>query len=266
MVERGYTVTEVAKLAGVTVKALHYYHKIGLLKPAQVTEAGYRLYGSQQLERLQQILFYRELDFSLEQVAKALADEPGRVEVLSEQYKLLLARRQRMDRLLHTLEESIRAAKTGEEIMEKSAMFEGLDKSQWEAALAEQNEYLKDRYGYDMLAEGEINAASMNAAAQQAVRFTNQMIEALRSGLKADDARVQQALHEHIAYLQHDNAKMDAQAFAAQTRFLTNDDFHHAMLENQQMGLAYYLYVAADSMLRQRCTPRRRKRSSNRLA
>lgn len=67
----GYTVTEVARLAGVTVKALHHYHKIGLLKPCKVTEAGYRLYGTKELERLQQILFYRELDFSLEQIGLA---------------------------------------------------------------------------------------------------------------------------------------------------------------------------------------------------
>ncbi|XWX60162.1 MerR family transcriptional regulator [Desulfitobacterium sp. AusDCA] len=60
-----YTVKEVAELAGVTIKTLHHYHKIGLLLPCEITDAGYRLYGPKELERLQQILFYRELDFSL---------------------------------------------------------------------------------------------------------------------------------------------------------------------------------------------------------
>jgi DNA-binding transcriptional MerR regulator len=55
-----YTVNEVA-----TVKTLHHYHKIGLLEPCDISDAGYRLYGNEELERLQQILFYRELDFSL---------------------------------------------------------------------------------------------------------------------------------------------------------------------------------------------------------
>lgn len=58
-----YTVKEVSKITKVTVKALHHYHKIGLLLPCKVNEAGYRFYGTKELERLQQILFYRELDF-----------------------------------------------------------------------------------------------------------------------------------------------------------------------------------------------------------
>jgi DNA-binding transcriptional MerR regulator len=60
-----YTVNEVARLTGVTVKTLHHYHKINLLEPCAISDAGYRLYGNEELERLQQILFYRELDFSL---------------------------------------------------------------------------------------------------------------------------------------------------------------------------------------------------------
>lgn len=245
-IQREYTVNEVAKMAGVTVKALHHYHKIGLLKPSNVTEAGYRLYGNRELERLQQILFYRELDFPLEQIARALADGPRRVEVLTEQHKLLLERRKRMDRLLHTLEESIRFARNGEEDMDKPSMFQGFDKAGWEEALAEQNEHLKENYGYDMLAGGEINAAAMNEAAEHAIYFTNQMIDALRNGWKPDDTRIQTLLAEHIAYLQRDQSGLDAKGYVAQTRFFIQDDFHRAMLEDQQLGLAYYLYAAAE--------------------
>ncbi|WP_420830634.1 MerR family transcriptional regulator [Cohnella algarum] len=61
-----YTVKEVSSLSGVTIKALHYYHKIGLLPPREISDAGYRLCGAEELKRLQHILFYRELDFSLE--------------------------------------------------------------------------------------------------------------------------------------------------------------------------------------------------------
>ncbi|GGB40658.1 hypothetical protein GCM10011409_17690 [Lentibacillus populi] len=63
-----YTVKEMAKFANVTIKTLHHYHKIGLLYPYKVSEAGYRLYGMKELERLQQILFYRELDFPLKEI------------------------------------------------------------------------------------------------------------------------------------------------------------------------------------------------------
>ena len=62
------TVNEVSKLTGVSIRALQYYDKIGLLHPAQYTEAGYRLYDDAALERLQQILLFRELEFPLKQI------------------------------------------------------------------------------------------------------------------------------------------------------------------------------------------------------
>ena len=66
-------ISEAARLAGVSVRTLRYYDKIGLLSPQEVTSAGYRLYGRAELERLQEILFFRELDFPLEEI-KAILD------------------------------------------------------------------------------------------------------------------------------------------------------------------------------------------------
>ncbi len=76
------TVKELADLANVTVKTLHHYHKIGLLIPNEISEAGYRYYGQAELERLQQILFFRELDFSLEDIARALSGNADRSRIL----------------------------------------------------------------------------------------------------------------------------------------------------------------------------------------
>jgi len=77
-----YTVKRVAEMTGVTVKALHHYHKIGLLLPCRVTETGCRLYCESELMRLQQILFYRELDFSLGNIKQALESESDRIRFL----------------------------------------------------------------------------------------------------------------------------------------------------------------------------------------
>lgn len=95
-----YTVKEIADLSNVTVKTLHHYHKIGLLLPCETNEAGYRLYGMKELERLQQILFYRELDFPLEKIKQLLEGEPERLSILSSRKELLLARKLRLDRLI----------------------------------------------------------------------------------------------------------------------------------------------------------------------
>lgn len=91
------SVGQVARLAGVTVRTLHHYDEIGLLCPSERTSAGYRRYTDTDLERLQQVLAYRELGFALEEIA-AILDEPGADEMthLRRQHELL---RRRMDRL-----------------------------------------------------------------------------------------------------------------------------------------------------------------------
>lgn len=130
-----YTVKEVAEITGVTIKTLHHYHKIGLLLPNRVTEAGYRIYDKSQLERLQQILFYRELDFSLAVIKQALESESDRLQCLYRQQKLLWARKQRTDRLLDTITKSIHSAMKGER-MSTQELFRGFDQKEWEEATA----------------------------------------------------------------------------------------------------------------------------------
>jgi DNA-binding transcriptional MerR regulator len=240
-----YTVKETAELAGMTIKTLHHYHKIGLLEPCKITDAGYRLYSMKELELLQQILFYRELDFPLNDIKKALEDEPSRIECLTKQHELLCARRQRMDRLLSTIEESIVFTKKGES-MDKLEMFKGLNKEEWTEALTEQNEYLKDKYGYDMLQNEEIQSEQMNKQAVEAQEFMNHLINGLKNGWRTDDERLQKALKEHIAFLNEHGTKMDAKSFVNLSKFMIEDDFHRNMMEGQQIGVSYYLYTAAE--------------------
>lgn len=95
------TVNEVSKLTGVSVRTLHYYDEIGLLPPAVTTDAGYRMYDDTSLERLQQILLFRELEFSLRDIKKMI-DSPGfdREKALSEQIRLLTLKKEHFDNLI----------------------------------------------------------------------------------------------------------------------------------------------------------------------
>ena len=95
------TVKEVSKLAGVSVRTLHYYDTIGLLKPTEVTGAGYRLYDDAALERLQAILLFRELEFSLKEI-KSIMNSSGfdRRKALEQQIKLLELKREHLDNLI----------------------------------------------------------------------------------------------------------------------------------------------------------------------
>ncbi len=109
------TVKQVSLLTGVSIRTLRFYDEIGLLKPTEVTEAGYRLYDQQALEVLQQILFFRELDFTLKEI-KAIMESPqfDRRAAMEKQRELLQAKRDRYDRLLGLLDKQIK----GETCME----------------------------------------------------------------------------------------------------------------------------------------------------
>ena len=102
-------INEAAELAGVTVRTLHHYDKIGLLSPAKSAENGYRDYGEAELLRLQQIMFLKEVDFPLEEI-KEMLDEPGldRNRMMEAQLDLLLKKKQRLERIIALLEAEMR--------------------------------------------------------------------------------------------------------------------------------------------------------------
>lgn len=103
-----YSVSQAARLAGVSVRTLRWYDEIGLLKPSEVTEAGYRFYDGPAMAALQQILFYRELGVPLKQIGRILsAPDNDRTEALQKHRRLLLMKRQRLDDMLRLVDETI---------------------------------------------------------------------------------------------------------------------------------------------------------------
>lgn len=125
------TVKEVSRLTGVSVRTLHHYDAIGLLKPAKVTEAGYRLYDEESLSRLQTILLFRELQFPLKEI-KEILDSPNfnRQEALEAQIRLLQLQRDRLDTL-------ITHAKTLQISGGNNMKFDAFDNSKLESYSAE---------------------------------------------------------------------------------------------------------------------------------
>ena len=109
-----YTVGAVARMAGVTVRTLHHYDEIGLLRPGGRSEAGYRRYDEGDLERLQRILFYRELGFGLDQISSVLTDGAADgVAHLRRQHAMLLERIERLKRMATAVEKAMEATTMG---------------------------------------------------------------------------------------------------------------------------------------------------------
>ncbi|MFJ8826249.1 MerR family transcriptional regulator [Streptomyces sp. NPDC102467] len=109
-----YSVGQVAGFAGVTVRTLHHYDEIGLLTPSERSHAGHRRYGEADLDRLQQILFYRELGFPLDEVQTLLDDPTTDPRVhLRRQHEVLLARIERLQKMAEAVEHAMEAQKMG---------------------------------------------------------------------------------------------------------------------------------------------------------
>jgi DNA-binding transcriptional MerR regulator len=215
-------------------------------KQAEITEAGYRLYGMEELERLQAILFYRELDFSLEQIGKLLDQEPDRMALLSEQERLLEQRRLRLDRVMDTLRKTKASLESGKKLP-KGELFTGFEsQEEWRDALQEQSDYLKEQYGVELEAE-PIDVREMNEQAVEAAAFMKNMSVSLLGGIKHNDPRVHQLIRDHLAFMNAHGHQISAKDFAVQTSFFLLDEFHLGMLEGQQTGLAYYMNAAATS-------------------
>lgn len=150
-------INEAAKLSGVTVRTLQYYDRIGLLKPSTVTEAGYRLYEKHDLCALQQILFFRELDFPLEEIKRIMSDPAyDQTLALKKQKELLLAKRERLNGLLALLEHTMKGEKTME--------FKEFDTTGIEKIKKQYAAEVKERWGdTQAYAQSEKKAASYGA-------------------------------------------------------------------------------------------------------
>ena len=128
-------IKEFAELTGVSVRTLHYYDEIGLLTPSEVdVQTGYRFYDEKTLERMQEILFYRELDFSLKTIGQIISSpDYDKQQALSRQRQLLIAKKERLERLIDALDG-----------LEKG---EGLMKNEYEALKNKYAEEVKQRWG-----------------------------------------------------------------------------------------------------------------------
>jgi DNA-binding transcriptional MerR regulator len=201
-----YTVKQLARLSGVSVRTLHHYDEIGLLKPAFVGENRYRYYGRDELLRLQDILFHRELRVPLHDIA-LLLDATGRdrLTILREHRARLAERAERSRQLLTTIDRTI-AELTGEGTMDDNERFKGFSPEQQ----AEHEQYLEDRFGPAMRAHIDKSKARFAAMKDQDRRTAleeggaaeTELVERFRAGLEPDDIAVEPSLERHRKWLE----------------------------------------------------------------
>lgn len=164
------TVGGVARLSGVTVRTLHHYDELGLVVPGGRTPAGYRTYGTGEIERLQEVLFFRELGFALEDI-KRIVEQPGynRAAALERQRQLLESQTDHLLALIDTVDRALQAERTGISMPIEDALgvFGDFDPAEYE-------EETKERWG-------ESDAYKQSAA--RTARYTKQDWERLKAEL-----------------------------------------------------------------------------------
>ncbi len=242
-----YTVKELAQISGVSVRTLHFYDEIGLLKPAWCGDNGYRYYEEEQLLLLQQILFYRELGFELKQIQDLLRQSDfDKVEALKSHKKLLLQNKKRMLELLQTVDKTIDKL-TRRVTMQDKELFAGFDNKQQK----HYDQHVIDRYGSDAkqaIAQRNTTMSKLTPAelAQYNKAYDDLMQEIMqvfKKGLATSSPAVQELVRKHYEW-----EKLfwlpDCDSYKAQAKMTVEYPYLREYFENLQVGLAQFLAEA----------------------
>ena len=216
-------IKEFAELTGASVRTLHYYDEIGLLKPSEVdAQNGYRFYDEKSLERMQEILFYRELDFSLKTIAQILSSpNHDKQQALSRQRQLLIAKKERLERLIDALDG-----------LEKGESF--MKNNDYEKLKNEYAEEVKQRWGStNAYKESESRNTDFSKAAALLDAVFEEFAELNRSGISPDDEpakvqveKLQQCITDNFYTCTNEILAGLGQMYVADERFKNNIDKH----------------------------------------
>lgn len=197
-----YSVHELAKLAGVSVRTLHYYDEIGLLRPSFIEKNGYRKYASEELLRLQQILFFRELDFPLVEI-KSVLNQPNfiMVEALKTHKKVIKLKQKRLEDLIKTIDKTIKSMtneiKIKDEELYDAFKDEDIKEYQQEAKERWGN---TDAYRTSMEKVSKMTKAQMDKLKEDGKKFTQKLADNMDKPVGSDE--VQSLIEEHYKGIQ----------------------------------------------------------------
>ena len=224
-------IKEFAKLCGVSVRTLHYYDEIGLLKPAFVDEQNsYRFYDEKSLMRIQEILFFKELDFPLKSISEILSSpDYDKQKALKEQRKLLILKKQRLERIIDALDNAQKGKIT----------MNAFDNNDYDTARKQYEAETKERYGKtDAYKEHEQKTASYSKDKWQQVNdglnaVLAQFAECLQNGQTPDSdeaqsivKNLQNYITENFYTCTNEILKGLGQMYVADERFKENIDKH----------------------------------------
>ena len=240
-----YTVQKLGTLAGISTRTLRFYDEIGILKPARINSSGYRIYGQAEVDRLQQILFYRELGFGLEQIKTIMTDPAfDGVQALRTHREQLLDRKKQLELLIHNVENTI-ALHEGRIAMSDEQKFEGFKKQMIEDNEKKYGKEIREKYGEEAVNQSNAKFQSMSKEQHDAVTKLNEeltatLAEAFQGGNPSSEL-AQKAADLHRQWLMFYWNDYSKEAHAGLGRMYVQDERFKAYYDEKQPGTAEFL-------------------------
>ncbi len=240
-----YTVQKLAKLAGVSTRTLRYYDEIEILKPARINSSGYRIYGKNEVNRLQQILFYRELGVNLTDIKQIMTNPAfDESKALKEHREQLLDKRKQIDLLIANVDKTI-AQKEGRGIMSDQEKFEGFKKKALEENEKKYGNEIREKYGDETVKQSNEKFMNMSKEDHEAVtRLSEELMETLSDAMKTGDPAGelgQKAAELHKQWIKYFWPQYSKEAHAGLAQMYVDDERFTAYYDKQQPGTAEFL-------------------------
>lgn len=240
-----YTIQKLAKMAGVTSRTLRYYDEVGILKPARINSSGYRIYGEAEVDRLQQILFYRELEVDLESIKKIITSPAfNETKALADHREKLLTKREHLDQLIANVEKTL-AYKEGRLDMSNDEKFEAFKDKLIEENEKKYGDEIREKYGEEQVEKSnqkfkKMSKAQYAEAEQLGKQVLGTLNEAFLTGDPAGELAQKAAdLHRQWLCFYWDHYSKEAHAGVAQ--MYVDDERFAEYYEKKHKGAAKFL-------------------------
>lgn len=240
-----YTVQRLGQIAGVSTRTLRYYDEIGILRPARINSSGYRIYGQEEVDRLQQILFYRELGVSLENIKKIITSPSfDSTHALKEHREQLLVKREQLDRLIANVDKTIAAAE-GSITMTDKEKFEGFKQKLIDDNEKKYGKEIREKYGDEQVDKSNQKVKGMTEeqyteVEKLAADVLTTLAEAFATGDPAGEL-AQKAAHLHRQWLCYYWDSYTKEAHAGLAQMYVDDERFTVYYDKNQPGTAVFL-------------------------
>jgi DNA-binding transcriptional MerR regulator len=240
-----YTVQKLGQIAGISTRTLRYYDEFGILKPARINSSGYRIYGQAEVDRLQQILFYRELGVSLESI-KDIVTAPAfdGAQALRDHRQKLLEKREQLDLLIMNVDRTI-ALTEGRINMSDKEKFEGFKQKLVDDNEKKYGKEVREKYGEDTVNKSNAKVKNMSQEQYDEVtKLANQLTETLQSAFQTGDPAgelAQRAADLHRQWLSFYWDSYTKEAHAGVAQMYVDDERFTAYYDKVQPGTAVFL-------------------------